>query len=364
MPESTNTDNPLTQGSETPDPNTQLKTKVSGSTNTRTDNSATATGQKRTRNGRPDIRDFSNPDELRGTVQFLETTQAETTKTLNILLQKITLLTEKQDTLLTAQQPSKQQRSRPSNLGRPTSNPRRTRQAPPQDLRSKSPQGPESAYPTEEGTGEDEDEDGIDERKVEGGASGEDDPGSDPEDDPYGVSDDDLAEQHATQVRNDTSSNQGTNHKRSEKLHRSDQHKLSDGKELHFSVWETLLEDKFRENWDHFLSGERSKMTHVYEMTIGRANKILTPRYRSKKRSLMFRSASDMIDYLRPWYIQEDELQKKKNAFQDLNQGDDNADDGRRETVEDFKGRFIESAIDVDMDMDDWAFHFWNKIHE
>ena len=131
---------------------------------------------------------------------------------------------------------------------------------------------------------------------------------------------------------------------------------LDDGTDPTFRQWKASLQDKFRENSDHFVN-ERSRCTHVWLKTKGLARSYLTPRYTSETQR--FTSTEEMLECLETYFLTGTEQEEARNRFNDMCMQEPGY---ATESFPEFKARFIADAIEGGVPQSEWFFNMWNKI--
>lgn len=129
---------------------------------------------------------------------------------------------------------------------------------------------------------------------------------------------------------------------------------LSDGTSPTFRQWQASIRDRLEFSQDQYPS-ERARMAEVWGHTEGLAKEYLEPQYLSESPQERFRSANEMIDLLKTYFVSGNEQAEYRTAFHKLQMD-------RSETFPAFKARFLSAAIKGRVNKEEWFFYLWEKI--
>jgi hypothetical protein len=129
---------------------------------------------------------------------------------------------------------------------------------------------------------------------------------------------------------------------------------LSDGTSPTFRQWQASIRDRLEFSQDQYPS-ERARMAEVWGHTEGLAKEYLEPQYLSQSVQNQFRTASEMIELLKTYFVSGNEEAEYRTAFHKLQMD-------RSETFPAFKARFLSAAIKGQVNKEEWFFYLWEKI--
>jgi hypothetical protein len=129
---------------------------------------------------------------------------------------------------------------------------------------------------------------------------------------------------------------------------------LTDGKEPTLRQWQASIKDQLDINSDHYQS-KRAQMALVWGHMSGLAKEYLEPQYLSESDDQWFKSAEEMIDLLKSFFISGNEQAESQAAFHRLQME-------RGETFPSFKTKFLSAAIKGAVSKSEWSFYLWEKI--
>jgi hypothetical protein len=129
---------------------------------------------------------------------------------------------------------------------------------------------------------------------------------------------------------------------------------LTDGKNPTFSQWRASIEDRLEINSDHYRT-VRARMALVWGHTSGLAKEYLEPQYLSDDDANRFRTAEEMIQLLKSYFVTGNEQAESRAVFDKLQMD-------KAETFPAFKSRFLSAAIKGQVPQSEWFHYLWTKL--